>query len=475
MKLITSKRLFLVTIVCAFVHVLRIYLRGYLEDPDVGSFILMSQAFWSGEEMYRDFFDPKLPHILPLYLVSAFSGSIAGHLVVTLLTICLTGFIVTLSGKNIWGGPIYIGLALLSPGGATGHLAVFANLIVACAYYSLTRYRVLGLSCNPRKYSYAWLFLSSGLIGYAIGLRPNYGFALLPLAIWFLWEKKVSFKAGLAWSCGCVLSFLTPIVIALIQSGFTPINLFELFRAWNRFFYTHQDATGFPSRIIEMYSHPVGPIRLGAIVVIYLVAFGFCVPRRELLVKIKPFLLAVAAIWFSYLLSHTYNHYILMDIMIISLGVSSMRMSSSSAPLAMVTCLLWLALLLSPANGHSRTDAITIGNQNKMLAWIKDNNLKGIVSPMWLTPQWTTWSKVPTHGIHPEWSIGLLDRYDFKNLKVAKEFGLASSWESQCALWESEATVFIATQEIFDRCEFQRFTVVPEFKDAHLKAWIKRA
>jgi len=474
-KLITSKRLFLLTIACAFVHVLRIYLRGYLEDPDVGSFILVSQAFWSGEEMYRDFFDPKLPHILPLYLVSAFSGSVAGHLAVTLLTICLTGFIVTLSGKNIWGGTIYIGLALLCPGGATGHLAVFANLIVACAYYSLTRYRLIGLGCNPRKYAYIWLFLSSGLTGYAIGLRPNYGFALLPLAIWFLWEKKVSFKAGLGWSCGFVLSFLTPIVIVLIRSRHSATSLFEVFRAWNRYFYTHQDATGFPSRIIEMYSHPIGPIKLGTIVVIYLVAFGLCVPRRELRIKIKPFFLAFSTLWFSYLLTHTYNHYILMDIMIISLGVSSMRVSSSCAPLAMVTCLLWVVLLLSPTNGHSRADAITLENQNQMLAWIKEKDLKGIVSPMWLIPQWTTWSKVPTQGIHPEWSIGLLDRHNFKNLKVAKEFGLVSSWGSQCALWESEAAVFIATQEIFDRCKMQRFTLVPRFKDSHLKAWIKGA
>jgi hypothetical protein len=475
MTLISSKRLFLVIIVCAFVHVLRIYLRGYLEDPDVGSFILMSQAFWSGEVMYRDFFDPKLPHILPLYLVSAFSGSIAGHLVVTLLTICLTGFIVTLSGKNVWGGLIYIGLTLLSPGGATGHLSVFANLIVACAYYSLTKYRVLSLSSGPRQYTYAWLFLSSGLIGYAIGLRPNYGFATVPLAIWFLWKKKVSVKVGLAWSCGCILSFLTPIIIVLTQSKYNATSLFELFRAWNRFFYSHQDATGFASRIIEMYSHPIGPIKLGILVIVYLVAFGLCMPRRELQMKIKPFYLAIAALWLSYLLSHTYNHYILMDIMIISLGVSSVRVSSTCAPLAVFICLLCLGLLLSPANGHSRTDAITIENQQKILAWIEKNNLRGIVSPMWLTPQWTTWSKVPTHGIHPEWSIGLLDRYNFKNLKVAKEFGLASSWDSQCALWESKSSVFIATQEIFDKCKIQRFRLVPEFKDAPLKAWAKES
>ena len=140
---IAGKSILIGTFLCACIHVFRVYLRGFIEDPDVGTFILMAQSFWSGDVLYDQFFDPKLPHILPVYSFSLLSGSIGGHLLITLLCILATGAIIILAGKNVWGGAIYIGLALISPGGATGHLAVFANFLIACSYYSLGMYRYI--------------------------------------------------------------------------------------------------------------------------------------------------------------------------------------------------------------------------------------------------------------------------------------------------------------------------------------------
>ena len=75
------------TFLCASIHIFKVYLRGFIEDPDIGAFILMSQSWWSGDILYDDFFDPKLPHVLPIYSLSLLSGSLGGHLLVTLLFI----------------------------------------------------------------------------------------------------------------------------------------------------------------------------------------------------------------------------------------------------------------------------------------------------------------------------------------------------------------------------------------------------
>ena len=108
MKRCTADKAILIgTFLCASIHVLRVYLRGFIEDPDIGTFILMSQSFWSGDILYDQFFDPKLPHVLPIYSLSLLSGSIGGHLLITLLCIFATGTIINLSGKNVWGGVIY--------------------------------------------------------------------------------------------------------------------------------------------------------------------------------------------------------------------------------------------------------------------------------------------------------------------------------------------------------------------------------
>ena len=98
-----DKAILIGTFLCASIHVFRVYLRGFIEDPDIGTFILMSQSFWSGDVLYDQFFDPKLPHVLPVYSLSLLSGSIGGHLLITLLCILATGAIIILAGKNVWG------------------------------------------------------------------------------------------------------------------------------------------------------------------------------------------------------------------------------------------------------------------------------------------------------------------------------------------------------------------------------------
>ena len=96
-----------------------------------------------------------------------------------------------------------------------------------------------------------------------------------------------------------------------------------------------------------------------------------------------------------------------------------------------------------------------------------------IVSPMWLTPHWITKSRVPTKGIHPEWSIGLLDRYKFKDIDVVRRFGLDIDWASQCKIWEGNSEAFIGTQEIYDKCKFDGFNEVSQFSKYQLKVWVK--
>jgi hypothetical protein len=469
-----DKAILIGTFLCASIHVLRVYLRGFIEDPDIGTFILMSQSFWSGDTLYDQFFDPKLPHILPIYSLSLLSGSIGGHLLITLLCICTTGVVTVLSGKNVWGGVLYICLTLLSPGGATGHLAVFANFLIACSYYSLRRYRYIERDFSQTKKALGWLIVSSVLAGWAIGLRPNYGFALIPLSIWFIWQRKLHIQRALVWLVCCLITILTPIFVVVRQADIDFMDLLELLRSWNNYFYTDVSISGSFANVLQMYMHPIGPFTLGLLVIFVCFAVFFSASREEL-EKVRAFAVALTFLWISHFISHSYNHYVLMDLMIISLLISSVELKTKNMALCTTIALLWFVLLFSPSNPHSESDSLVIENRRKILSWIDSMNSTQVVSPTWLTPHWTTkGSPLPTKGIHPEWSIGLLDRYSFKDLEIVKKLGLSIDWTTQCKNWEDNASIFISSQKLYDRCRFSNFKEVNEFRRYPLRVWTKQ-
>ena len=470
---IAGKLIVIGTFLCACIHVFRVYLRGFIEDPDIGTFILVSQSFWSGEVFYDKFFDPKLPHILPVYSLSLLSGSIGGHLLVTLLCICATGIFINLAGRNVWGGVMYICLTLLSPGGATGHLAVFANFLIACSYYSLGKYRYIDVKLSQAKKALGWLIASSILAGWAIGLRPNYGFALIPLSIWFIWQQKLHLQRALVWLVFCLITVLAPILVVTRHAGVDIFDLLKLFQSWNNYFYVDVGIFGSLAKTVGMYTHPIGPFTIGLLVVFVCLAV-FCSASRETLSKVRAFAFALSFLWLSYFISHTYNHYVLMDLMIISLLISSVELKTQSLVLCTVLGLLWVILLFSPSNPHSDSDSLIIENRRKILSWIDNKNSMHVVSPTWLTPQWVQRDSLPTKGIHPEWSIGLLDRYSFKRLEVVEKLGLRIDWKTQCKTWEDSASIFIGTQDLYEQCKFSNFKEVDEFSNYPLRVWVKQ-
>lgn len=473
-RLGNEKNIVLATVFFACIHLFRFYLRGYIEDPDVGAFVILSQRFWSGDIFYDQFFDPKLPHILPVYSLSLLAGSLEGHLIITLCCIVATGLIINKSGHNAWGGVFYICLVMISPGGITGHLAVFANFLVACGYFSLSRYR----RANPIQfYSHdcsGWLIASAIFTGWAIGLRPNYGFALIPFSLWFIRQYKPSTKAALLWTACCATTVIAPIYLALQRAGISILDFYAVFSSWNSYFYPDVGLPGFFYKIFEMYSHPIGPIRIGLIVFVIVLSVLFST-SKEYITKVVPFSFALGFLWFSHFLSHTYNHYILMDLLIISLLVSSARIRKAEVVLLSLVASLWIVLLLSPINPHTNADSLVIENRRAIHSWINSASPKDIVSPLWLTPIWTTKEgSVPTKGIHPEWTISLLDRYKFKKIPAVQRLGLDPTWESHCKVWRDNAITIIASQEIYDRCSFQDFKEVSGFSKYPLKVWIKK-
>ena len=472
-RLGNEKMIFLATVFFACIHSFRFYRRGYIEDPDVGSFIILSQQFWSGNIFYEQFFDPKLPHILPVYSLSFLSGSLAGHLIVTLCCIVATGLIINQAGRNLWGGVFYICLVMISPGGVTGHLAVFANFLVACGYFSLATYRRL----KPiRLYSYAclgWLLTSAIFTGWAIGLRPNYGFALIPFSLWFIWQDKLSARDALIWTSCCSATIIAPVFLALQRAGISILDFYVVFSSWNKYFYSDVGLPGFFYKIVEMYSHPIGPFSIGLLVIV-IVLFVVFFASREYIAKIIPFSFALGFLWFSHFVSHTYNHYLLMDLLVISLLISSVRIKRAQLLLLSLVASLWIVLLLSPMNQHSDADNLVIENRRAIHSWIASTRPQDIVSPLWLTPIWTTKGSVPTKGIHPEWSIGLLDRYEFKKVPAVQRLGLDLTWENHCKAWRDNAVTLIASQEIYDKCSFQDFKEVSGFSKYPLKVWIKK-
>ena len=472
-RLGNEKKIFLATVFFACMHLFRFYRRGYIEDPDVSSFVILSQRFWSGDIFYGQFFDPKLPHILPVYSLSFLSSSLTGHLIVTLYCIVATGLIINQSGRNVWGGVFYICLVMISPGGVTGHLAVFANFLVACGYFSLSRYRRLK---SIRLHGYAclwWLLASAVFTGWAIGLRPNYGFALIPFSLWFIRQDKLSVRAASIWTSCCAGVVIVPILLTLQRANISILDFYEVFSSWNKYFYSDVGLPGFFSKIFEMYSHPIGPIRMGFLVVLIVLSVVFSA-SKEYIAKIIPFSFALVFLWFSHFVSHTYNHYLLMDLLVISLLISSVRIKRAQVLLLSLAISLWIVLLLSPINPHSNADKLVIENRREIHAWISSTRPKDIVSPLWLTPIWTTKSSVPTKGIHPEWTIGLLDRYEFKKIPAVQRLGLDPTWEDHCKAWRDNALTLIASQELYDKCSFQDFKEVSGFSKYPLKVWIKK-
>lgn len=471
-RLGAEKKVFLATVLFSCIHFVRFYLRGYIEDPDIGSFIILSQRFWSGDVFYDQFFDPKLPHILPVYSLSFLSGSLAGHLLVTLCCIIATGLIISLSGCNAWGGILYICLVIISPGGITGHLAIFANFMIACGYFCLTKYRRAGPGKLFSGYSLGWLLASAFFTGWSIGLRPNYGFALIPISIWFLLRGKLPLRSLSIWIACCIVTFIVPVLLSLKRANISLLDFYEVFSSWNKYFYEETGLPGFLSKIIEMYSHPIGPLSLGLIVIIVVSAVIFSIRKRSI-AKVFPFSFALIFLWSSHYISHTYNHYVLMDLLVISLLVSSVVVKNPKTFLMPVVIFFWMILLLSPINPHSSADSLAIENRRAILSWIHSTNPNNIVSPVWLTPVWTTKSEVLTKGIHPEWSVSLLDRNEFKKLPVVQRLKLNPTWDSQCKVWEDRALTLIAPQNIYDKCSFLDFKEVSNFRKYPLKVWIK--
>ena len=328
----------------------------------------------------------------------------------------------------------------------------------------LTKYRYIDRDFSQRTKALRWLIASSVLTGWAIGLRPNYGFALIPLSIWFVWQKKLNFKRALIWFACCLITLLGPIYVVLRQAGIDFVDLLELFRSWNKYFYADLGISGSLAKIVEMYMHPIGPFYLGWLAIFVCLSVFFSA-SRDSLAKFKTLGFALSFIWLSHLISHSYNHYILMDLMIIGLLISSVELKTKSKTLFIALCLLWVILVFSPYNRHSDSDALVIENRRMILAWLNETSSIQVVSPTWLTPQWVQRSPNPTKGIHPEWTIGLLDRYDFKDLKVVKKFGLSVDWTSQCKYWQDRALVFIGTQELYEKCQFSNFKEVNEFSE----------
>lgn len=468
-----SKILLVVTCVCAFVHMWRVYSRGFIEDPDISTFILMAQSFWSGDIFYKDFFDPKLPHVLPVYSLSLISGSILGHLVVTYLCICATGLLIVGLGRNIWGGILYIALAYISPGGLTGHLSIFANLLVAGSIYSYVRFCSLLPFSRDKFTTYVLLIFSALLAGWAVGLRPNYGFVLIPVLVWILTRRELPKQTTAIWICCFGISFLAPIFIVLHQAELSFTQLLDVFRSWNGYFYASNSVSDFWDRLLLMYSHPVGPTGLYFLITVPTAIALWSLSKRFSILSII-FVFAIASLWLSYYVTHLYNHYILMDVLLACLLVSSVRIESATLILLALMATLWAILLLTPNSPHSAADASIIKTQNSILSWLKDTESEQVVSPQWLTPHWISRSRIPTQGIHPEWSIGLLDRYDFKKLESVKKLDLDATWTSQCNNWGANASFIIATPQLFERCEFHSFQLVPRFSDSPIRVWVRK-
>ena len=357
-------------------------------------------------------------------------------------------------------GALYVLLAPLLPGGSIGHLEVYSNLFMATGACLIA----LGIKSGKIKRNQIATFIGSALIGISTGIRPN---LLIPIALitlcLFLVRKSVStwkvrfgaLAAGLA--TGILLPF-APYLASVETLNMAWIGAIGILREWNTAMYPISTLESFTSEVIQLLS----PRTFGiSFIFLFGLLFGLILRGVSGQSRNRKILFLLLGAWltglyFSYWKSHIHHHYILMDLCgaCIFLAFVERALNPLSRKLALWATLLILAgVSFYPIRAASAGDKQALETQDKLLEYLASNPSITFAAPEFINLHWRRNQPVSTQGIHPVWSINMIDS-SINQSEPAKQLGLHTTIEDQCDRWLSkEVDLFIASPGLSRRCQ----------------------
>ena len=119
---------------------------------------------------------------------------------------------------------------------------------------------------------------------------------------------------------------------------------------------------------------------------------------------------------------------------------------------------LWGAIILVagvtfyPIKPASANDIQVFKMQHRVLDYLASNPSMTFSAPEFINFHWRRNQPVATYGIHPVWTINMLDT-SINTHKAAKELRLATTLEDQCQRWLSDSIdIFIASRTLIQKC-----------------------
>jgi hypothetical protein len=445
--------------------ILRQWQRGLRLDWDIDAFLMMAWRHSQGEWLFIDYYDPKWPHVPWAYLPGALSGSLLVHLLVSWLAILATALAITGFGRAVQrhppaglstplaAGVLYGLLAPLLPGGAIGHLEIYANALLAGG---------LWLVVASWQRASRWGPLLGGLaIGLGVGLRPNLLIPVLATSgavlalVPGVWRHRRRLGAALA---GVAIGVLGPFLPYLLPAGgwrAAWLGGVAVLRDWNRAMYPELSGWGFGQDLISLYNPKVfgvpGLVLAGAGAGLLLLGGLRQGPAgRKVLVLWGVW---QAALWASYALSHIHHHYVLMDLAGLCAALAAHPAARlRGLPLVGLTGLL-VAVLLYPLKPLSAQDQRRVRDEARLVSWLSRHSPGGFQSPEWIGPHWRLHNPQATKAVHPVWSLQILDSPLNQAASVAA-LGLQSSWPERCAEWlAAKPAVLVVSPGTAARCQ----------------------
>ena len=105
-----------------------------------------------------------------------------------------------------------------------------------------------------------------------------------------------------------------------------------------------------------------------------------------------------------------------------------------------------------PMRPASAGDRQVLETQDKLLEYLESNPSKQFSAPEFINLHWRRNQPVSTQGIHPVWSINMVDS-SINQSESAKQLGLHTTIEGQCDRWLSrDIDLFIASPHLSQRC-----------------------
>ena len=230
-----------------------------------------------------------------------------------------------------------------------------------------------------------------------------------------------------------------------------------ILREWNTAMYPISTLASFTSEVIQLLSPKTFGI---SFIFLFALLFGLILSggssqrrnRKALYLLLGAWL---TGLYFSYWKSHIHHHYILMDLCgaCISLAFVERALKPASQKLALwATLVILVGVSTYPIRPASAGDKQVLETQDRLLEYLASNPSITFAAPEFINLHWRRNQPVSTQGIHPVWSINMVDS-SINQSESAKQLGLHTTIEGQCDRWLSrEVDLFIASPHLAQRC-----------------------